>query len=224
MNFFAHGFHFLDRPHLLAGTALPDWLSVADRGVRLRPRRVEPFRDHDDPVVAGLARGVLRHVHDDVWFHRSAAFYEVNGELTRRIREAFHDEPGYRYTFLGHVLAELLLDAALMETHPDELNEYYAVVNALDTERVQAAVNVMAKRPTRRLAMLIERFGTVQFLRDYLDDERLLYRLNQVMNRVKLKPLPDAMTVVIRESRETLRRQRTALLPPEHFGQPMPQS
>ena len=201
---------------------MPDWLSVADRGVRLRPRVVEPFRDHDDPIVAGIANGVLRHVHDDGWFHRAAAFYEVNGEVSRCIREALNNEEGYRYTFLGHVLAELLLDAALMELYPDELNEYYAVVNALDADRVQAAVNVMAKRPTHRLALLIQRFATVQFLRDYLDDARLLYRLNQVMQRVKLKPLPDAMLTAIRDSRQTLRDRRSALLPPEYFGGSMP--
>lgn len=201
---------------------MPDWLSVADRGVRLRPRIVEPFRDHDDSMVAGIANGVLRHVYDDGWFHRSAAFYEVNGEVSRCVREALNNEDGYRYTFLGHVLAELLLDAALMESYPDELNEYYTVVNALDAERVQAAVNVMAKRPTHRLAMLIERFATVQFLRDYLDDSRLLFRLNQVMQRVKLKPLPAAMLAAIRDSRQTLRDQTLALLPPEYFGKPMP--
>src|SRR3984957_18435669 len=38
MNYFAHGIRFVDRPWFLAGTALPDWLSVIDRRVRLRPK------------------------------------------------------------------------------------------------------------------------------------------------------------------------------------------
>ena len=31
MNYFAHALPFLDRPYFVAGTAVPDWLTVADR-------------------------------------------------------------------------------------------------------------------------------------------------------------------------------------------------
>ena len=36
MNYFAHGHRFVDDPYFLAGTAVPDWLSVVDRKVRVR--------------------------------------------------------------------------------------------------------------------------------------------------------------------------------------------
>jgi hypothetical protein len=49
MNYFAHGIRFLDRPWFLAGTATPDWLSVADRKVRLREKFLVPNLDHPDP-------------------------------------------------------------------------------------------------------------------------------------------------------------------------------
>ena len=43
MNFFSHGFRYLDQPYLLAGTAVPDWLSYVDRKIRARRRLAEPF-------------------------------------------------------------------------------------------------------------------------------------------------------------------------------------
>ena len=41
MNYFAHGRHAIQDPERLAGTALPDWLSAANRGARLRRTRLD---------------------------------------------------------------------------------------------------------------------------------------------------------------------------------------
>ena len=49
MNYLAHALRFLDRPYFVAGACLPDLLSVADRAVRLRSRRVEPLVESADP-------------------------------------------------------------------------------------------------------------------------------------------------------------------------------
>jgi hypothetical protein len=76
MNYFAHGLRFTDRPWFLAGTALPDWLSVADRDVRVRARQVFPFADGTGSAEAELAAGILQHLHDDQWFHRTRGFWK----------------------------------------------------------------------------------------------------------------------------------------------------
>ena len=60
MNYFAHGLAHLDDPYLLAGTAVPDWLNVADRGVRVRSRQAVPFIDDADQSLALLARGIIQ--------------------------------------------------------------------------------------------------------------------------------------------------------------------
>lgn len=219
MNYFAHAFHLLDDPYLAAGTAAPDWLSVADRKVRLRPRRVEPFLGNDDAVTAAVAAGVMRHFHDDGWFHRSQAFYEVSGELTRRFRDVLPSGEGYRGSFLGHIVTEILLDAVLAEDHPSRLDDYYAALRSIDPQRVQSAVNAMARTPTERLATFIAIFLQEEFLRDYVDDVRLLHRLNQVTTRVGLKHLPDDLLPVLKSSRDTVRQRLFDLLPPDrHTG------
>ena len=220
MNYFAHGLRFVGRPYLLDGTAVPDWLSVADRGVRMRAGRVEPFADSSGTIQAELAAGVLQHLHDDRWFHQTAAFYETCGELTVLFRGVVGREDGFRPGFLGHIGLEVLLDAVLIEEHPERLDAYYEALERLDPREVESAVNRMARESTSRLAPLIPLFQREQFLRDYLEPERLLYRLNQVMRRIKLNQLPADVAGVLVEAREIVRRRVPQLLPPEHFSNP----
>lgn len=217
MNYFAHGMRFIDRPWFLAGTALPDWLSVADRAVRLRARQVQPFADGAGTPESELAAGILQHLHDDQWFHRSRGFAEITGTMAYLFRQALGPEDGFRPGFLGHIATELLLDGILVEEHPQLLEGYYEALGQLDPARLEAAVNRMSRTPTERIAPLIPLFHREQFLRDYVEPKRLLYRLNQVMRRIKLKPLPDEVEHVLSSGWEVVRGRSRELLPEEHF-------
>lgn len=218
MNYFAHALHHLDRPYFVAGTAVPDWLSVADRQVRLRPRQLEPWFDCADAIQAEIAAGAARHLHDDGWFHATRGFTEVTGQLTHLFRNELGADDKYHCGFLGHVGMELLLDAILIERFPQEFERYYAVLADIDPAEVQGAVNRMARQPTERLAWFVELFRQHQFLRDYSDDNLLLVRLNQVLERVKLSPLPADAVTLLAESRNIVRQRFDDLLPAEHFG------
>ncbi len=48
MNYLSHGFRFVDDPYFVAGTALPDWMSVLDRRNRARSTVAAGFADSDD--------------------------------------------------------------------------------------------------------------------------------------------------------------------------------
>jgi hypothetical protein len=213
LNYFTHGFRFLDRPFFLAGTALPDWLSIADRRVRLRARNVLPFADDTGTPAAEIAAGVLQHLADDAWFHKTAAFAVASAELTVLLRRAIPADDGYRPAFLGHILTEILLDSILIERHPLKLADYYAALSRLDAGLVEDAVNNMARRPTDRLKHLIPRFVEERFLADYGDSKRLLFRLNQIMRRVGLSPLPNGLESSIEEARCIVAIHAAGLLP-----------
>jgi len=204
MNYFAHGYRFTDRPYFLAGTAVPDWLSVADRRVRMRARRVEPFADGSGTPRAEVAAGILRHLDDDGWFHRTRAFHEVTGEVTRMFRALPGTDEGFRPSFLGHIVTELILDGVLISRDPDRLHDYYRALGELDPHLVQQAVNEMARDTTERLAPLIPLFRQERFLWDYLEPPRLLFRLNQVMRRIKLNPLPAGTEAVLEAAWEVV--------------------
>ena len=213
MNYFAHGIRFVDQPYFLAGTAVPDWLNVADRGLRLRPQHVEPLADASQHPIAELAAGILQHFQDDRLFHKSRAFVETSGDMTRLFRGVLGAEDGFRPGFLGHIVTELLLDDVLIEAHPGRLDAYYEAIDRVDPAAVEAGVNQMSRNSTARLAEFIPLFRREEFLRDYHHPERLLFRLNQVMRRVRLNQLPEEVIEVLIAGRAIVESRWEMLLP-----------
>lgn len=218
MNYFSHGIRYLDRPYFLAGTAVPDMLSVADRKVRVRGRFVEPLLDHVDQRTREIARGVWQHLRDDAWFHERAVFVETCGAVTRCIKTCLGPDDGFRPAFLGHIVTELLLDRCLIVRYPEKLEAYYQALAGIDAFELERAVNSMAKFSTSRLAPLVPLFLKERFLFDYVEYPRLRYRLNQVMRRVKLQCLPVEMEEVLAEAADVVERNAGDLLPDECFA------
>src|SRR5262249_14067134 len=214
MNYLAHGWRFADEPYVVAVTAAPDWLSVIDRKIRLRSRTAADFVGHGDPILAAVARGVVQHHADDAWFHATPAFNELSLTFAVEIRDALPGDEGFRPSFLGHILVELLLDRALAEDEPTRLDAYYAALSSLDPQLTEQAISRLATGPAPRIETLIPRFTAERFLYDYLDDGKLLTRLNHVMRRVGLPQLPPELVELIPPMRRRVRERSTALLTP----------
>jgi hypothetical protein len=211
VNYFAHGLPFLDQPYVLAGTAVPDWLSVVDRRMRVRSKSALPFCTHEDRRVADLARGIVRHHDDDRWFHQTRAFVELTLELTHLARTTLAGDPTFRPSFLGHILVELLLDAELIAADTSRLDAYYRALVGIDHQLVEHAVVAMATRPSSGLARFLEHFCRERFLYDYLEDGKLLSRLNLVMRRVGLPALPPGFADLFPQARERVRSRQAEL-------------
>jgi hypothetical protein len=238
MNYLAHALPFFDRPYFLAGSGVPDWLGVADRQSRVRLKQAEPFMADADPIVAEVAGGVVQHLRDDLRFHATRAFMETSLELSAAVRRvlgttaAFRSaaeggisgakgndsgprlgsDSGFRASFIGHLLIEVLLDATLAEEELARLNAYDQALDGINALTVQQTVNRLAVRPTERLAPFILLFRQERILRDYLDDTRLMLRLGQVMRRVGFDPLPDTFPELLPAARELVRTRRHALM------------
>src|SRR4051812_38665606 len=118
MNYLAHGWRFTAEPYFLAGTAAPDWMNVIDRKLRLRSRVATRFVGNPDTQLASVARGVVQHHADDAWFHATPAFNELSLAFAVELRDALPGDEGFRPSFLGHIMVELLLDAVLAEENP----------------------------------------------------------------------------------------------------------
>ena len=142
------------------------------------------------PTRGLYRRGGAQHLRDDQRFHETAHLCRSALELAAACG-ALGDDSGFRPSFLGHLLVEVLLDAALAVRGPRRLEAYYRALESIDVDLVQETVCVMAPRPTERLAAMIVAFCRERILWDYLADDRLLLRLNQVMRRVGFSPLPD---------------------------------
>ena len=217
MNYFAHAIRFLDRPVFAVATGLPDMLSVIDRKMRLRARRLEPFVDGSGSFEAEVAAGAMQHLDDDRWFHTTRAFVETSAQLTMLFRTVLGEEGRMQCPFLGHIVTELQLDAVLMERYPDRLDRYYELVSKVDSLALEAAMNQMATKTSDRLAWLLARFSEEQFMRCYPASNRLRFRLNQVMLRVGLEQIPEAIEPLLETSQVIVRERADDLLPQEHF-------
>jgi hypothetical protein len=70
----------------------------------------------------------------------------------------------------------------------------------------------MASRPSELVMDLISRFCEAQFLYDYADDEKLRQRINAVLRRVQLAPLPTDFLQVVPDARKQISCRREELL------------
>ncbi|MFM7057262.1 MAG: hypothetical protein ACKO2P_10110 [Planctomycetota bacterium] len=212
MNYLAHGYRFLESPLRLAGTALPDCLSVVDRRVRLRGRRIRELLDQLSAEEREVAEGVLQHLRDDDLFHACPTFLMLESELTGRFRRVLTDRFDHRPPFLGHIVTELLLDAVIAEEHPGVLEGWYRSMESVSGEWIQTVVNRLATQSTLGLPTFLGKFLNARVLFDYLDDERLLVRLNQVLRRVTLPEIDGECLSVLSTARLLLRKHARALL------------
>jgi hypothetical protein len=202
MNYFAHARRHLltpgkitgsgdnAGPYFLAGVALPDWLSVIDRKVRARSEPAARLLADPDPRVVQVARGIIQHHFDDRWFHQTTEFLLLSSQFAVELRQYLDVEQGAQPGFVGHILVELLLDASLVEKQPELLDQYYDALRQLDAECVEYVVNRVSKNRTEMIQPLIPRFIRERFLYDYVEDAKLLMRLNHVMHRIGLPKLP----------------------------------
>jgi hypothetical protein len=142
----------------------------------------------------GVAAGIVQHLDDDRWFHQTRVFAETCLEFALQLRQRLPGDEGFRPSFLGHILVEILIDATLMARDPSLGDRYYAALAAAAPQRVQQTVNQIARVSTDQLDPWIWRFLEVRFLYDYLDDDKLLFRLEQVMKRVGLPPLGNQLS------------------------------
>jgi len=212
MNYVAHAIGLIEDPYQLAGTALPDWIRVSDRRSRVHTARLRA--NATDAREASLASGIQRHFDDDRWFHQTAAFHELSDTLTKHIAALEPENRHMRAFFLGHVLLELLLDAALIERDHEVLPRYYESLARVDLNVIGRVAGASTEPSAERVALFAERFRQERFLFDYLDDQKLLYRLTQVSRRVRLTRLPDGMEGLLPDARKLVRGAADALMTP----------
>jgi hypothetical protein len=164
-------------PLLLLGAALPDLAAAFDRRApRLARGEAERLRA-SEPL---LARGVVAHQAADACFHALPAFKE--GCIALRAAFGPLALERVRGFFLAHLLLEVLLDAALLESDRELAPRFYA---ALDEAPVDRVARLVAPGDPEGFERWVERFRRARFLLDYATDEGVAFRVEQVLNRAR---------------------------------------
>lgn len=201
MNYLAHGRNSLGDPWVLAGTALPDWLRVLDRGLRIQAARAAEAAGDPDPHAAALARGVLRHLVDDAAFHASPAFRDATRAVASLLRPLAAALPRLRPSFVAHIVIEVLLDAEIVRADAGALDRYYGALATLDAAALERCAARMTPAPPHGLARLVRAFVDVRFVADYLDDAKVAHRVDQVFRRVGTERLGPALEPLLPAAR-----------------------
>jgi hypothetical protein len=222
MNFLCHAIPYFETPLVAAATAVPDWLSVIDRKIRARGKLARQVLNSDDAELRAVAAGVIHHIEDDRWFHSTRAFTETNMLLAVELREQLPGDEGFRPTFVGHILLEMLLDGFWIRDDRAIADHYYAMLGNVSAKSIQRCVNTITGKPTDRLVSTIQRFIEVRFLYDYLDPDKLFTRINQVLKRVRLAPLPDSVAAWLPRASKLVESRRQRLLTPADGTTPFP--
>jgi len=212
VNYFSHARRFLDDPFFVAAVSVPDWMGVINRRAKAPTKLAVPFAHDQDQRVASIARGIIQHHHDDKWFHQCPAFVELQLSFTARLQTFVSQDRSLRPRFFGHVLIEVLLDDILISENPAQLDRYYEVAAEYDAAFISQTVNRMLTRRTGMLAFFIPLFVKERFLYDYSDDAKLLYRMNRVMKRLRLDPMPTEVATFFPEARALVRSRKSQLL------------
>ncbi|MBY0589313.1 hypothetical protein K2X85_19230 [bacterium] len=212
MNYFAHGFRFVDEPYFLAGTAIPDWMGVVDRRHRLPPNRVRSWLEHEDPSLRSLAAGIIQHHHDDDHFHSGQAFSWLQVRFARSIKELDPNASDLVKYLLAHIVPELMLDAFLIEERPGLLDAYYDVVLSLDASHLSSLIAQMSGKVPESLPRFLGIFVRERFLADYADDDRLCFRLGQILARVGWGPLPEGFSTLVPSMRRAVHDAKSDLV------------
>ena len=211
MNSFSHAFRFLGNPRFVTGTCVPDWLSACDRKCRARKKLAQAYLPNATPEQRPLVLGIIQHHEDDHWFHKTPAFNELSLVFAKQIRARL-GEPGFRPALLGHIIIEIFLDAYLQEQHPGRLDSYYEQIASVSPELIQDTVNAFVSRPTRQLVPFVAGFLKSRYVFDYLDDEKMKFRVNQVFQRLRLEPIKSELDAWFVESRAEVYRRVSELL------------
>ncbi len=222
MNFLSHAIPYFDEPLTVAGTAVPDWLSVVDRKVRARSRFAEPFLEANDHALRCVASGIVHHHRDDSWFHSTRAFAEINLQFALELRELLPGDDGFRPTFVGHILIEMILDRLWIAEDQNWADQYYKILASVDPVLVGQCVEKVVGRELAGLPRVIERFIEIRFLYDYLETDTLLERLNQVMRRVRLADLSPEVAQWLPRAVSIVECRRKELLTPADAITPFP--
>lgn len=191
MNFLAHHFFYAqDDPYHNTGLILPDWSRSAQGKRKLEWMGIA----RENQQFQALWDGCQKHYVADAWFHDCGYFVEttefLEADLTMLQTEGLFLEQ--RKWFLGHILAEVLLDRIIIDRHPGALDAFYGDLNHVPFDHIRDFLLEAGKEEMGRFEQGHAAFLNSEFLRYYATFEGLTESLNRVVQRTKQVAFSDA--------------------------------
>lgn len=216
MNFLSHGWlvRHARSADVLIGSALPDLAPLADRKLRLTPRRLGLLRDEG---AGAVVFGCEHHRRVDREFHMRASFHDVQREVTAAMPDGAMPLPR---NLLAHMLVEIGIDAEVLRRDPGFVQDVYMpTFLSFDWPWLLQRLERVTGGDTRGLAALVARFDGGSWLQTYETDGGVLDRIRGMVVRIMRRPLdegtPQALRPAVAVARERSRARYDELMPLE---------
>jgi hypothetical protein len=184
---------------------------MVDRKARIRRQQVDRVLGESEGSMRSIVQGVQQHLADDQAFHGSSTFVECCGEINRLLKRELPGENDHKLALVAHVSVELLLDAAIETEQSGTLDRYYQAIQRVPLRELEETVIALVGR-----VVTLEQFMAIymeeRFLFDYLEDEGLWKRINNILRRVSSEPLPLAIIPTYAVARKIIQERREQLL------------
>ena len=214
MNFLSHGYlvRKAGNDAVLIGSALPDLAPLADRLLRMTPRRIDAL---ERTGAQEVARGCRHHRAVDRAFHHGAAFHAAMRPVEALLDRGTLPLPR---NLLAHVLVEIGIDAEVLRRHPRFAGQVYPrAFERFDWPTLYGQLAEVCGASTAALEQLVGRFDSGAFLRTYATDDGVLDRIQGMLARLGrdglTTELRDGLRPAVAAAREQARDGFEALMP-----------
>jgi hypothetical protein len=179
LNYISHYrfFHRKNDPYFNCGLIFPDWVAAYKRN-----------RFTADIIASGieeekLKEGIGLHYYGDKKFHGSEFFEEARHGIKLILEQSGLDKEKFRFSFLSHLLLEMMIDRILIKDNPALGLEFYDSLDLCNLDLlVRFAINNSGVDEGCR--ELISGFRQHRFILHYTNDEGLAYSLSRITRRV----------------------------------------
>jgi hypothetical protein len=176
MNFISH-YHFYKTvdSYYNVGLVLPDLVKNFCK-THLKPK--EQFVQR---TMNSINSGSKMHLEADRIFHQSLFFKESEKFLSHLMdNKAIWP----RKWFLNHLLCEILIDRLIMERHSNEVDDFYMHLKNIDPAQVELYLKLIGIQNYQNFTPGFERFVNNPFLFEYIHNEKIIYALGRVYQRI----------------------------------------
>lgn len=179
MNFLAH--YYFDRTNDIyhnVGLILPDLSRDFCKGY------LNLKQEFDEPDFIALKNGSLRHLAMDKIFHQSA-FFKESVQQIGQILDPVASWP--RKWFLNHVLAEIMLDRAIMDTDIQVCHDFYRDLALADANVVESFLRAGGVVNAHLFTERFRKFVEFQYIFNYQHNEKLIIALSRLYSKAGIQ-------------------------------------
>jgi hypothetical protein len=179
LNYISHYFffHHKGEPYFNCGLIFPDWIAAYKRN-KLNSKIITASSEEKK-----LEEGILLHYYGDKIFHGSTFFEESRHGIKNILEKSKLDKEKFRFTFISHLVLEMMIDRILIKKDPELGIEFYESLDQCDLDKL---VNFAVKNSgiDEACRELISGFRQHRFILHYANDEGFAYSLARITKRV----------------------------------------